>query len=117
MRLSKFILDNMEEILSEWEFFAQTLLPSGKTLNQAALRDDAENLLRGIALDMETAQSAAQQALKSKGGRLGDRSLEPFSHTHAHDRYSIGFDLDQLVAEYRASRRAVTRKNPALGVW
>jgi signal transduction histidine kinase len=107
MRLSKFIQDHMEEILSDWESFAQTLLPAGKTLNQAALRDDAENLLRAIALDMETAQSPAQQALKSKGGR---RSLEAqTSHRHAHDRYAIGFDLDQLLAEYRAVRASVIR--------
>jgi signal transduction histidine kinase len=33
MRLSKFIQDHMEELLREWESFAQTLLPSGKTLN------------------------------------------------------------------------------------
>jgi len=82
VRLSKFIQDHMEEILSDWESFAQTLLPAGKTLNKAALRDDAENLLRAIALDIETAQSPAQQALKSKGGR---RSLEAqTSHRHAH---------------------------------
>ena len=109
MRLSKFILDNVEEILGDWEQFAKTLLPPGKTLNQAALRDDAENLLRGIALDMETSQSPAQQALKSKGGRPGDRSLESPSHTHAYDRYSIGLDIDQLVAEYRALRASVIR--------
>lgn len=107
MRLSKFIQDHMEELLSEWESFARTLLPSGKTLNQAALRDDAENLLRAIALDMETAQSATQQALKSKGGR---RSLEAQTpHRHAYDRYAIGFDLDHLVAEYRAVRASVIR--------
>lgn len=55
MRLSKFIQDHLEEILSDWESFARTLLPAGKTLNPTALRDDAENLLRAIALDMETA--------------------------------------------------------------
>jgi hypothetical protein len=98
----------MEQLLSEWESFAQDLLPLGKTLNPAALRDDAEKLLRAIALDMETAQSRAQQTLKSKGrGRLADRSLELSSHTHAHDRYAIGFDVNQLVAEYRAVRASV----------
>ena len=107
MRLAKFIQGHMEELLSDWESFAQTLLPAGKTLNQAALRDDAENLLRAIALDMETAQSPAQQALKSKGGRRSLESLTP--NRHAHDRYAIGFDLDQLVGEYRAVRASVTR--------
>jgi signal transduction histidine kinase len=107
MGLSKFIQDHIEEILGDWESFAQTLIPAGKTLNPAALRDDAENLLRAIALDMETAQSPSQQALKSKGGH---RSLEARTpHRHAHDRYAIGFDLDQLVAEYRAVRASVIR--------
>ena len=100
----------MEQLLSEWESFARELLPTGKILNQAALRDDAETLLRAIALDMETAQSRDQQAQKSKGGGRGeDRSLELSSHTHAHDRYAIGFDVNQLVAEYRAVRASVIR--------
>ena len=106
--LSAFIRENMEQLLSEWEYFAQGLLPPGKALNQAALRDDAEKLLRAIALDMETAQSREQQALKSKGGgRLAGGALELSSHTHAHDRYAIGFDVNQLIAEYRAVRASV----------
>ena len=108
MRLSKFIQDHLEEILSDWECFAQTLLPAGKTLNPTGLRNDAENLLRAIALDMETAQNPTQQALKSKGDRRSLESLTP--HKHAHDRYAIGFDLDQLVAEYRALRASVIRR-------
>jgi signal transduction histidine kinase len=96
----------MEQLLEEWESFARELLPPGKTLNQAALRDDAEALLRAIALDMETAQDTAQQTLKSKGRSRG-RSLDLSSHTHAHDRYAIGFDVNQLVAEYRAMRASV----------
>jgi len=86
----------MEELLSDWESFAQTLLPAGKTLNQAALRDDAENLLRSIALDMETAQGLTEQALKPRGGRRSLEARRP--HRHAHDRYAIGFDLDPIVA-------------------
>jgi signal transduction histidine kinase len=108
VRLSKFVLDHLEEILGDWESFAQTLLPAGKTLNATALRDDAENLLRAIALDMETAQNPTQQALKSKGDRRSLESRTP--HKHAHDRYAIGFDLDQLVAEYRALRASVIRR-------
>jgi signal transduction histidine kinase len=108
VRLSIFIRENMEQLLGEWELFARELLPPGKTLNQAALRDDAEALLRAIALDMETAQNRAQQTLKSKGAsRLTGLS----SHTHAHDRYAIGFDINQLVAEYRAVRASV------IGLW
>ena len=98
----------MEELLGEWESFAQTLLPADKTLDPAALRDDAEALLRAIAADMETAQSPAQQALKSKGGHSTDRTVLS-SHAHAHDRHAIGFDINMLAAEYRAVRASVIR--------
>jgi signal transduction histidine kinase len=108
VRLSKFIQDNIEEILRDWESFAQSLLPAGKTLNKAALRDDAENLLRAVALDMETAQSSTEQTLKSKGGRRSQDVLN--AQRHAHDRYNVGFNLDQLLAEYRAVRASVIRR-------
>ena len=97
----------MEEILTDWESFAQSLLPAGKTLNKAALRDDAENLLRAIAQDMETAQSSTQQTLKSRGHRRSADALN--AQEHAHDRYNIGLNLDQLLAEYRAVRASVIR--------
>ena len=75
----------MEELLSDWESFAQTLLPAGKTPNQAALRDDAENLLRSIALDMETAQGLTEQALKPRGAvapwRRGAQTGMPMTDT------------------------------------
>jgi hypothetical protein len=41
MRLSKSILSNLEEILTEWESFASTVLPENK-LDKLALRDDGE---------------------------------------------------------------------------
>ena len=100
----------MEELLLEWEAFARTLLPPGKTLDRTGLRDDAESLLRAIALDMELAQSPEQEALKSRGNRFRERSAVPQpARMHAHDRYIIGFDLDQLLAEYRAMRASVIR--------
>jgi hypothetical protein len=66
MRLSKFILSNLEEILTEWESFASTVLPENK-LDKLALRDDAEEILKAISLDMETPQTGPEQA-KSPGG-------------------------------------------------
>lgn len=110
MRMSEFIIDNMEPLLCEWELFARELLPADKTLDQAELRDDAETLLRAIARDMESAQSGVQQKAKSKGeNRDAERPIELSAHMHAHDRYAIGFDINQLVAEYRAVRASVIR--------
>ena len=66
MRLSKFILSNLEEILTEWESFASTVLPENK-LDKLPLRDDAEEILKAISLDMETSQTGPEQAEKSRG--------------------------------------------------
>jgi hypothetical protein len=66
MRLSKFILSNLEVIVTEWESFASTVLPE-KQLDRAALRNDAARMLSTIARDMETPQTASQQTAKSQG--------------------------------------------------
>ena len=52
MRLSEFILSNLDEILKEWESFARTILPA-KNLDKLALIDHAPEILKTIALDME----------------------------------------------------------------
>jgi hypothetical protein len=46
VRLSQFILSNLEEILAEWEAFASTVLP-GKQFERAMLRNDAAEILAG----------------------------------------------------------------------
>ena len=61
MRLSQFILSNLKMIIDEWEHFAATLLPEAK-LKGLALRNEADKILKAIALDMETAQSSTQQS-------------------------------------------------------
>ena len=53
MRLSEFILSNLENITQEWEQFAGSLLPEGRHLNKAALRDHLKIMLDVIAADLE----------------------------------------------------------------
>ena len=106
--MTSFIIDHLEEILVEWEAFAGTLSPAADTMDVAALRDHAKQMLEAIARDIETAQSPEQQELKSKG-------LKPEAPGHsaaaAHGalRQQVGFDLGQLVAEFRALRASVLR--------
>lgn len=45
MRLSEFILSNMNEILGEWEAFAGKILPA-TDLDKLALRDHAPEILK-----------------------------------------------------------------------
>ena len=112
MRLSDFILANVEPILGEWESFARGIWPKGATAEPDELRNDAEDILRATAVDMQSDQTGAQQAEKSKGSRRpwdesGD--LTRASSSHGSGRVASGFDLWAVVAEYRALRASVLR--------
>ena len=74
MRLADFILANLEPILVEWEVFARTIWPSEAIADPAEVRDEAEDILRATVSDMQSDQTDAQQAAKSKGaGRARGR--------------------------------------------
>ena len=112
MQLAKFILANIEPILAEWEAFAASLEP-GATMTKLALRDDAGSILRATARDMEANQSLAQQTDKSKGDGGADTTasdeLDTASAKHAEERVGAGFDIMEVVSEYRALRASVLR--------
>ena len=78
-----------------------------------ALRDDAEAILRASVRDMHTEQSGPQQTSKSKGhggagGAASDR-LDNASSVHGVGRVGSGFNLNEVVSEYRALRASVLR--------
>lgn len=112
MRLAKFILANVEPILAEWEAFAATL-PSGANMTKLALRDHAQAILLASARDMEANQSLAQQTGKSQGKGGADTresdQLDIASAQHAEERVGSGFDIIEVVSEYRALRASVLR--------
>ena len=109
MRFSKFITENMEEILVEWESFATTIHPAGKTMDSLALRDHAKLILEAAARDIETYQTDAEQSDKSKGLAEPLAGKETAATTHGALRQIAGFDLEQLGSEYRALRASVIR--------
>ena len=112
MRLADFILANVEPILVEWESFARSIWPSGATADPAEVRDEAEDILHATAVDMQSDQTGAQQAEKSKGAsRAWDEGagLTRASSTHGSGRVASGFDLWAVIAEYRALRASVLR--------
>ena len=114
MRLSKFIMTNLEEIVTEWESFASTMLPE-KQFDRATLRDDAAQILSTIAQDMETPQTASQQTEKSQG--LGPKTQQDISaETHSLVRLRQGFNQVQVISEFRApsSRRNHVRGESAV---
>lgn len=109
MKLSKFIIGNMEAILTEWESFAETILPPAETMNSIALRDHAKQILEAIAKDIETSQTAQEQSDKSKDLKLVLAGKATAATTHGELRHLAGFDLRQLGSEYRALRASVLR--------
>jgi hypothetical protein len=91
VRLADFILANVESILEQWETYALSIWPSGATAGVAEVRDDAEDFLRDIAIDMRSEQTGVERADKSNG------------------RAAPGFDLEAVIAEHRALRASVLR--------
>ena len=111
MRLADFIETNMEEILSDWEEFARTLLPAAGAMSMSALRDHAEQIMHAVAQDLRKNQSRSEQAAKSRGETVRSApSPETAAETHAVLRATGGFTIQQMVAEYRALRAAVLRR-------
>jgi signal transduction histidine kinase len=110
LRLADFILRDIEEILTEWEQFARAQLPAASELDSAALRDHAEHILRAIVTDISTAQSPEQEVQKSTSSTARPRAApETAAETHALIRAKDGFEIKQMVAEYRALRASVLR--------
>ena len=112
MRLAPFILENSQPILEEWDVFARSLA-AGEDMTALALRDHAKEILLATARDMQAAQSPRQQAEKSKGegGADGAESdeLDKASASHGIGRVGSGFDIIEVVSEYRALRATVLR--------
>lgn len=109
MRLARFITENLEEILAEWEAFAASLLAPGEVMTSLALRDHASQILLAIAADIESSQTDLEQVYKSKGFAPIAEATRTAAMTHGALRHLAGFDLRQLAAEFRALRASVLR--------
>lgn len=110
VRLAEFILHDMEAIVAQWEAFAATLHPAATGMAPLALRDHAQPILEAVAKDLGTPQTREAQSEKSRGrAPTVAGAPETAAQTHAVLRARDGFDINQLVAEYRALRASVLR--------
>jgi signal transduction histidine kinase len=109
-RLHEFIRKNVEEILEEWESFARTL-PITQSMDVAALRDHAKEMLMVVATDLETVQTAGQASEKSMGraDAEGDAFPATAAQEHGAGRAGSGFTVAQMLSELRALRASVLR--------
>jgi signal transduction histidine kinase len=109
-RLADFIRLNVEPIVAEWIDFARTRTPASEGMTKLALRNHIEEILNFVADDLESPQSKREQVEKSRG--LGDVNnlTRSAAEVHAALRLSGGFDIDQMVSEYRALRASVVKQ-------
>ena len=110
MKLAEFILIHMEDILEEWEAFARTRIPAAVNMNALTLRDHGKEILEAVVSDIVLPQSAESEFAKSVGLKVPVLDAPATAaQIHAVLRSSSGFDINQLVAEYRALRSSVLR--------
>lgn len=105
MKLSTFLITNIEPILREWESFARTIQTDCTPLDSIGLRDHAEQMVRVIAEDLLNYQSLLEQREKSQG--LAVTKHDTAAQTHAITRLMAGFTVDQVTSEFRALRASV----------
>ncbi|BDB29080.1 sensor histidine kinase (plasmid) [Cupriavidus sp. P-10] len=99
-----------KHILAQWEAFVATQLPAAKNLDSLALRDHAPQILQAIAKDLMTPQTSKAQHEKSLGrAPKVPGTPDTAAQIHAVIRARGGFNINQLVAEYRALRASVLR--------
>lgn len=110
--LARYIADNVDAIVDEWEQFARTTGPAAANLSATELRDHARVVLQAVAADMQSVQNEADQHQKS----LGDAApgvpghVQRTSRLHAQHRFQQGFTLTEMVSEYRALRASIIRR-------
>lgn len=108
MRLAAFIRANPQPIILEWENFARSLIPAAEGMSPLSLRNHIRYILEFIADDVDSSQSDSEQVTKSHGDKPKD-AMDSVAEIHAALRQAGGFNMDQMVSEYRALRASVTK--------
>ncbi|MEO8542808.1 MAG: sensor histidine kinase [Burkholderiaceae bacterium] len=109
MRLSHFINENLEPIAEEWVLFAATHVPAAASMDEYDLRDHVLQILGEIVTNMGLDESVAQQKDKSQGAGQPSEARMAAPRAHALQRARKGFQVTQMVAEFRALRATVMR--------
>ncbi len=109
MRLAHFIQLNLEPIIDEWVLFAATRVPAAASMDEYDLRDHALQILGEIVKNMGLDESVAQQKDKSQGVGQAPEAGMAAPRAHALQRARKGFQVTQMVAEFRALRATVLR--------
>ena len=110
MKLSTFITDATPQIVGDWERFARTCIPAASAMDLEQRRDHLGQMLRAIALEMDSPQTKGEQCSKSKGTADANPANVSGAHSHGTERAQNGYTPGQMVAEFRALRASVLRR-------
>src|SRR5215475_8806982 len=106
MKLAEFIRSNSDQILQEWEDFAEKI--SDVALPRWLLRDHAAAIIKLIADRMEAPALPVEQRLEA-AVEGGPGPVQNVTAAHVKIRINSGFDLAQITAEYCVLRACVSR--------
>lgn len=110
MRLAAFIASHHASILHAWVAFAKKQLPAARNLDALGLEDHGTKILEEIVRNMGVTEDKGETKTKSEGhSLLASTSAGVPSRSHARQRERQGFEVGQMVAEYRALRATVLR--------
>jgi signal transduction histidine kinase len=109
MKLSQFITESSERIISEWEVFARSCLPAANVMDLDQRRDHVAGMLKAISKDLETPQTKREQSEKAIGNDDAHVDSHTASNAHGTDRAASGYTAGQMVSEFRALRASVLR--------
>jgi signal transduction histidine kinase len=110
-RLADFIRHNRPAIIKEWTDFARTRSPASDGMTKLALEDHVADILKFVADDLESPQTTRERVNKSHGlAPEGGPFTQSAAEIHAALRLADGFDIDQMVSEYRALRASVVKQ-------
>ena len=107
MKFSAFIEANLDAIVADWEAFARTLVPAATSMSDLALRNQSREILLAIVHDMQTSQTEAERFSKSTQAELLPDASQTIAAAHGALRHAAGFDIAQVVSEFRAMRSSV----------
>ncbi|HEY7091489.1 MAG TPA: RsbRD N-terminal domain-containing protein, partial [Tepidisphaeraceae bacterium] len=96
--LAHVLRERSDAILKRWETVVREVLPRADAMNLAQLRDQIPRTLNMLADALESTRPAQTHELADHSG------------THGGERFAQGFDLHELLIEYRLLRRAVVEE-------
>jgi signal transduction histidine kinase len=112
VKLSEFLTAHMQEILAEWDAYAERMTPAADDMTARELRDHAAQMLQAIAVQLDSPQPVPDAAEPGEGDGAEDArggTPETPAAKHGALRQEHRFTLLQLSSEFRTLRATILK--------